>query len=385
MVVAQILPRLQAGSAEVAALAIVRDLAAGGHRAIVVSGIARLDREVPAAGGTHIRLDLASRNPFAMLRDAWRLRDLVRREQIDVLHAWGRAGAWSSWLAARLTGARFVTTYHKGYTEPNIAKRFYNSVMVRGDRVMAMSESIAELIHDRYGTPWDRIHVIQPSLDLERFDPAAVTPDRRDALRRLWGLDHTTRLILLVGRLAPRKGAHVLVHAARRLKARGVKDFVCILVGADQDTSTYAGDLWDLILTTDTADIVRFGGFCDDMPAAYAISTVVVTAAIQAEGLQLPVIEAQAMGVPVIASDLSAGPDALLAVPRVADERAAGYVVKAGDEAGLAAALFGLLARPEPARQAMGARGRAWVTGDLSDGGASGRQIDVYARLVSPR
>jgi glycosyltransferase involved in cell wall biosynthesis len=383
--VLQVLPRLQSGSAEVAALSIVRDLAAAGHAAWIVASGTRLDEEVAAAGGRVLRLDVSSGNPWVMLRNALKLRVLVRRQGIDILHAWDRAGAWSTWLAARLSRTAFVTTCLKGYAEPGRLKRFYTSVMARGDRVLTMSEPIAELIHDRYGTPWDRLRVVQHGLDLARFDPGSVTPDRRFALRQAWGVGPATRVILLVGRLAPRKGAHVLVHAASRLKQRGLKDFVCVLVGADQDSGVYATDLWDLILSTDTADVVRFGGFCADMPAAYAAATVVVTAAIEAEGLQLPVIEAQAMGVPVIASDLSAGPDALLAAPRVAEDRAAGIVVRSGDEAGLAAAMIAVLARPDAARRAMGTRGRAFVVDQFAADAPSARMVDIYADLVAGR
>jgi glycosyltransferase involved in cell wall biosynthesis len=384
MTVAQVLPRLQSGSAEIAALSTVRALVAAGHRAVVVSGGGRLDAAVEQAGGRHVRMDMASQYPWMMLRNALALRAMVRREGVDVLHAWGRAPAWSSWLAARLAGISFVTTYHKGYNETNPLKRIYNGVMARGDRVVAMSESIAELIHDRYGTPWDRIRVAQPDLDLSGFDPDAIAPERIEALRTAWGAEPQTRIVLLVGRLTLRKGAHVLVHAARRLKERGIRDVLCVVLGEDQDRTRYAAEIWDLILSTETADIVRFGGYCEDMPAAYAAASLMVAAAVRAEGLQIPVVEAQAMRLPVIASDLSAGPDVLLAAPRVAEDRAAGWLVKAGDEAGLAAAIVGALAKPAAVRQAMGERGRAWVEAQFIGKSMVGRLLDVYGEIGRP-
>ena len=128
-----------------------------------------------------------------MLRNAFALIAPCARAPLRRIHAHGRAPAWSAYLAARLTGVPFLTTWYKGFREQNAFKRLYNGVMARGDRVIAVSEQLAQLINDRYGTPWERIAVVPCSIDFERFDPADVTRERIEAMRRAWGVKPTPR------------------------------------------------------------------------------------------------------------------------------------------------------------------------------------------------
>src|SRR5437763_2504452 len=116
---------------------------------------------------------------------------------------------------------------------------------------------------------------------MARFDPAAISADRLDVIRRAWGVAPDTKVILVVGRMLRRKGHHVAVQAVHRLKERGLKDFVCVFAGEDQGRTRYTGELWDLVSETGTTDVVRLAGAVDDMPAAYAAATVVVSAAVQ--------------------------------------------------------------------------------------------------------
>jgi glycosyltransferase involved in cell wall biosynthesis len=196
--------------------------------------------------------------------------------------------------------------------------------MARGDYVMAISDQIAELAVERHKINWDRIAVVPACIDFERFDPARVSSDRIEAIRSAWGVRPDTRVVLVVGRMLRRKGHHVVVEAVRRLREMGLKDFMCVFVGEDQRRSRYCGELWDLVLATQTADIIRMAGSTEDLPAAYAAATVVVSAAIQPEGLQRAILEAEAMAKPVVVSDLGAGPDAVLAPPAVSEDRMTG-------------------------------------------------------------
>ena len=267
-------------------------------------------------------LDVADFNPIFIARAALALKRLVREKHCDIIHAHGRAAAWAGHIVARATGVPLVTTWHKGYREQNVFKRLYNSAMVRGERVIAVSDQIAELIAERHGTPATKIAIVPASVDLARFDPAAVAPERIEAMRRNFGVKGDTKVILVVGRMLRRKGHHVAIKAVHRLKASGLKDFVCVFAGEDQGRTHYTGELWDLISATGTADVVRLAGAVEDMPAAYAAATVVVSAAVQPEGLQRAILEAQAMTRPVVVSDLAAGPDVVLAPPAVKPEDA---------------------------------------------------------------
>jgi len=379
-----VVPTLHAGAADAGTIDLVRILRSGGHRVIVVSRGGRLEGEIAAHGGELVRLDVGSHNPLVTIGSAFALARLVRERRCDVVHAHGRASAWSAYLAACMSRVPLLTTWHKGFREQNLFKRIYNSVMVRGERVIAVSDQIAELIVERYGLAAERIAVVPASIDTERFDPAAISTARRDAVRRGWGVTPDTKVVLVVGRMLRRKGHHVAVKAVHRLKDRGLKDFVCVFAGEDQGRTGYTGELYDLISTTGTADVVRLAGALDDMPAAYAAATVVVSAAVQAEGLQRAILEAQAMARPVVVSDLAAGPDVVLAPPAVAEERMTGLRVPAEDETALATALIRLFSLSDVARAAIGTRGRAWVLEHFDAESIERTMLALYAEVSRP-
>ena len=380
-----VVPSLDVGAADAGAVDLVRVLTAAGHHAIVVSRAGRLVADVTAAGGEFIPLNVASNNPIALMRNTARLIRLARERKCDVVHALGRAAGWSAYLAARLRGVPFVTSWYKGFRQQNVFKRAYNGIMARGDRVVAVSEQLAQLINDRYGTPWERITVVPCSIDLARFDPDNVTRERVEAMRRGWGVKAGTKVILIVGRILRRKGHHVVVRAAKRLKDMGMKDFLCVFIGEDRGRSHYTGELWDLVLSTGTMDVIRMAAPVNDMPAAYAAGSVVVSAAVQPEGLQRAILEAQAMARPLIVSDLAAGPDVVLTPPAVPEGRITGLRFQSGDNSGLTAALLRLFAMPEPTRRAIGLRGRDWVLGHFNAPAVAEQTLRLYGELVGSK
>jgi glycosyltransferase involved in cell wall biosynthesis len=194
-----------------------------------------------------------------------------------------------------------------------------------------------------------------------------------------------TRVILVVGRMLRRKGHHVAIKAVHRLKARGLKDFVCVFAGEDQGRTHYTGELWDLISATGTADVVRLAGTVDDMPAAYAAATVVVAAAVQPEGLPRAILEAQAMARPVVVSDLAAGPEVVLAPPAVPEERMTGLRVPTDDDTALAAALIRLFSLSDAVRASIGRRGREWVAGHFDAASIERATLALYAEVARPK
>jgi glycosyltransferase involved in cell wall biosynthesis len=378
-------PSLHAGAADTGAVQLARILASAGHRSIVVSSGGRLVDDVTAAGATFVPMKVDSVNPITIARNALALARIVRTERCDVIHAHARAPGWSAYYAAKRTGVPFLTSWYKGFRQQNLFKRAYNGVMARGDCVVAISDQIAELVVERYKTPWDRITVIPASVDFERFDPARMTPARIDAVRSAWGIQPDTKIVLVVGRMVRRKGHHVVVEAVRRLKEMGLKDFMCVFVGEDQGKSRYSGELWDQVLATGTTDFIRMAGPTDDLPAAFAASTVVVSAAIQPEGLQRTILEAEAMARPVVVSDLGAGPDAVLAPPAVADDRMTGLRFSAGDSIALTTALVRLFSLPPAARAALGARGRAWILANFNTAAAAEPTLRLYEQVAARR
>lgn len=371
-------PTLDGGASDAGAVELTRVLSRAGYRAIVVSQAGRLVADVSAVGARFVPLDVASNNPVLMLRNAFTLMRLARDERCQAIHVFGRSAAWSAIIAARWRGIPLLTSWFKGFREQNIFKRLYNGVMARGDRVIAVSEQIAQLINDRYGTPWDKIAVVPCSIDLGRFDPARVSHERVETMRRAWGVSRDTKVILITGRILRRKGHTLAVKAAKRLKEMGLKDFLFVFVGEDRGRTHYTGELWDLALTTGTMDVIRMAAPVSDMPAAYAAAAVVASAAVQPEGAPRAILEAQAMARPVIVSDLAAGADVVLTAPSVPESRVAGLRFQSGDDAAFAAALLRLFAMPEPNRATLGQRGRDWVLGHFDASTVAEQILRVY-------
>lgn len=377
-----VVPTLDVGAAEIGAVELVRILHGAGHRAIVVARAGRLLADITAAGAEFVPLDVASKNPFVMLRNTAVLIKLARKSDCDIIHALGRAGAWSACAAARMRGIPFVTSWYKGFREQNILKRLYNGVMARGDRVVAGCEQIAQLVNDRYGTPWEKIAVVPCSIDFDRFDLAQVTPERIAAVRQSWGVNDDTKVIMVTGRILRRKGHHVAVRAMQRLKEFGLTNFLCVFVGEDRGHTNYTGELWDLVISTGTMDVIRMASPARDMPAAYCAAAAVVSAAVQPEGVQRAMLEAQAMARPVIVSDLAAGPDVVLTAPAVPESRITGLRFHAGDDRALAAALLQLFSMSKTAVDAMGVRGRDWVLGHFDAGIGAEQMLRLYADVA---
>jgi glycosyltransferase involved in cell wall biosynthesis len=375
-------PTLDVGAADAGAVELTRILCGAGHAVTVVSRAGRLVADITNAGGQFVPLNVDSLNPALMLRNALVLRRLVRDAHCDCIHALGRAGAWSAYFAARMCKVPFVTGWYKGFREQNIFKHHYNGVMARGDRVFVSSEQLAHIVHDRYGTPWSKLAVVPCAVDLARFDPDNVSAARIDAVRKAWGVTPDTKVIVVTGRILRRKGHHVVVRAMQRLKQRGLTNVLCVFVGEDRGATHYTGELWDLVLATGTTACVRMAAPVPDMPAAYAAADVVVSAAIQPEGVQRAILEAQAMAKPVIVSELAAGMDVVLTAPTVPEGRVAGLRVPAGDDAALAGALVRLFAMPAELRAGIGMRGRAWVLEHFNAATIAEQVLTVYADLT---
>jgi glycosyltransferase involved in cell wall biosynthesis len=385
LVVLIAVPTIEAGAADQGALELARILRADGHHAVVVSNGGRLEPSLVASGAESIRLNVASRSPLAILHNAFVLKRVIAQRRCAVVHALARAPAWSALIAARMAGVPFVTTWYNGFREQNIFKHFYNGVMVRGERVIAVSDHIADAVAARYGSASGRIVVVPSRIDFGVFDPALVTPQRVAAARSGWDIGADTRAIVVIGRILRRKGHHVVVRAAERLKEMGLRNFNFVFVGEDPGRSSYAGELWDLVLATRTSDVIRIVGPPDDLPAAYSAAIAVVSPAIQLEGSQRSVLEAMAMARPVIASDLAAGSETILAPPGVAEDRMTGLTFRSGDDRELAAALIRLLSAPESTRLAVGRRGRERAIAQFAAADAATHMLALYGELARLR
>lgn len=365
----QVLPALVSGGVERGTVEIAEAIAGAGFRALVASAGGPLAAEVERVGGVHVTLPLDTKSPLALWRNAASLAALLRAEEVAIIHARSRAPAWSALLAARRTGAHFVTTYHGAYNEGVPGKRLYNSVMARGERVIAVSGFIGELVSTRHGTPRERIRVIPRGVDPRRFDPSRVAAARVLAQREAWGAAPGQPIVLLPGRLTRWKGQGVLVEALARLP--GV---IGVLAGGGGEG--FAQELQDRAAALGLGPRLVLAGHVEAMDVALLAADVVVHASTDPEAFGRTVIEAQAMARPVIASDLG-GPR------ETVEEGATGWRVTPGDPVALAELLGRVLAMPEAEREAVGARARAAVLARFTTRAMQDATLAVYRELLA--
>jgi len=367
----QVLPALRSGGVERGTLEIAEAQIAAGFRAIVASAGGEMVPALEALGAKHITLPLTAKSPWAMWRNAAALAALARAEGVALIHARSRAPAWSALLAARRMGLPFVTTYHGAYNEGFPGKRLYNSVMARGDRVIAISHFIAELIRARHGVEEARLRIIPRGVDLRRFDPALVSAERLAALRAAWGVAEGQPIIMLPARVTRWKGQMVLVEAMAQLPG----DALALLVGDAAERPAFQAELQARIAGLGLQDRVRLVGHATDMPAALMLADVVVHASTDAEAFGRTVIEAQAMARPVIASDLGAPRETVA-------EGITGWRTPPGDAAALAEALSRALAMTDSERAALGARARAAVLSGYTTAAMQAATMATYRELL---
>jgi glycosyltransferase involved in cell wall biosynthesis len=368
-VILQVLPSLVTGGVERGTVEIAQAIAESDGVALVASAGGPLTASIERAGGRHFVMPLESKNPFTIWRNAARLEALIRAEKVTLVHARSRAPAWSAWLACQRTGVHFVTTYHGTYTETLPFKRRYNSVMAKGEIVIAASHYIAELIMAQHGVEEARIRVIPRGVNKAIFDPNAVVADRLIRLSRAWRLPDGMHTVVLPGRLTSWKGQSVLLDAVARMER---KDVCCVLVGSDQGRRHYTNRLLRQAASLGIEDRVRLVGQCDDMPAAMMLSDVVVHASTRPEAFGRVVIEAQAMGRPVVAADMG-GP------VETVEHGVTGWRVPPGDPDTLAEALAYALSLEPADRQALGVRARASVP---TVRGMQEATLDVYEAVL---
>jgi glycosyltransferase involved in cell wall biosynthesis len=257
--------------------------------------------------------------------------------------------------------------------------------MARGDAVIANSAFTRDLILAAHPFAAERVVVIHRGADLRALAPEAVEPARVQRLRRAWGVEPDDRIVLLAARLTPWKGQRVLIEAARLLAQRGLPDVRYVLAGDPQGRQDYVRDLETRIKDAGLEGIVRLVGHCEDMPAAFLAAAAVAVPSTEPEAFGRSAVEAQAMGAPVVVTDIGATPETVLAPPEVAEDERTGWRVPPDDPQALADALAGALSLGASQRDALGSRARRHVERHFSLERMCEGTLEVYSYLLEAR
>ncbi|MEZ5953318.1 MAG: glycosyltransferase family 4 protein [Hyphomonas sp.] len=373
----QVAPELSAGGVERTVLEVTEAIVEAGGRALLASKGGRLEAEFKRLGGELFRMDAKSKNPLVLKANEGKLKRIIADERVSLVHARSRAPAWSAWAAAKAAGIPFVTTYHGAYSGTTGLKLKYNSVMVKGDLVIANSQWIADHVHKVHGVPWDRIVTIPRGVDLKVFDPVMIQPSRIDKVKERWGLKSDPRLVLLLpGRLTEWKGQLVAVEAMGLLAPEERAGLVLVLMGDAQGRDAYQTKIEDAVVAGHLDGQVIIAPHEADMPAAFLASEIVLAPSSRPEAFGRVAAEASAMGRPVIVTDHGGGRETVI-------EGVTGTRVEPGDPQALAGAIRALMTIGQSARAGMGKAGQAHVREHFSKRGLQAATLGVYKRLIA--
>ncbi|MBC7769913.1 MAG: glycosyltransferase family 4 protein [Phycisphaerales bacterium] len=375
--VLQVTPELNAGGVERTTLEIAEAINRAGGLALVASAGGRLEPDLKTAGGELIRLPLQTKNPLIAIANAWKLAALARKRRVGIIHARSRAPAWSAFFAARLTGKPFVTTFHGIYNGRNALKRFYNSIMTRGDAVIANSHYTREHILEQYDVAPERITVIPRGVDLKQFDRAMIKAIDIEITRADWGLapQDARCVVIAPARLTRWKGQLVLIDAVKMIEARRPGALKVILAGDAQGRHGYVSELKGAINAAGLNEVVMLAGHVAQMPIAFAASDIAVFPVIEAEAFGRGAVEAQAMGLPVIATNLGGYTETVV-------EGETGFLVPPGAAHALAGAIERVVDLGPEKRAEMGRNGRTRVRAQYSSAALQTATLAVYQRLL---
>lgn len=374
-VIMQVIPELGPGGAEQGCIDVAAELVRSGSKAIVVSHGGTRVHELTRLGAIHIDLPVHSKNPITIWRNINRLKKLIIHHKVDIVHVRSRAPAWSAIKACKKTDARYMTTCHAPYNISGKAKRFYNSVIARGERVIAISNHVANYLIENYDIDSRNIRLVHRGVALDKFHPTVVRPTQMIKISQEWRLPEGANIILLPGRLTRWKGHHVLIDAMEKIKN---KDVFCVLLGSDQGRTAYREELEKAIQDKDLGGQIRIVDHCNDMPAAYMLSAVVVSASTDPEGFGRIPIEAQAMGRPIIATNHGGAMETVI-------KNETGWLIEPNDANALAAAIEEALRLNDNQRAILATRAMAHIAANFTREKMVDETLNVYAELLQEK
>ena len=326
--VLQVIPKLGYGGAETGCYDIAHYLPENGCKSFIVTSGGELLKFVDKKKVKVFRLPVQSKNPILILINAIILTFIILFNNISIVHARSRAPAWSCLIACKITGRKFVTTFHGTYNFKSSLKKLYNSVMVRSDLIIAGSNFIFSHIKENYSNYLNqkkKLLVVFRGINVDYFDPTTKLETEEKKLLKQWEIEKDKKIILLPGRLTTWKGQEVFIEAINLVNVElGYEAFYAVILGSDQGRDLYKKKLIRLSEQYRLTKQLRFIGHCKDMALAYKVSDIIVSASIEPEAFGRVSVEAQSMEKPIIASNIGGSNET------VVDEKT-GYLFKAGD------------------------------------------------------
>ena len=314
--VLQVIPRLGYGGAETGCYDLAHYLHEQDCKSYIVTSGGELIKYIDKKKVKLIKLPVQSKNPLLILINSIALTLLILFLNISIVHARSRAPAWSCYLATKITRRKFVTTFHGTYNFKNSIKKFYNSIMVKSDVLIAGSNFIFSHISENYQkflNSKKKFLVIFRGINTEYFDSDTIKKKDIDKLKATWKIEDNKKIILLPGRLTAWKGQEMFIEAINLFKQSNPElDFVAVILGDDQGRTVFRKKLERLVEQFNLTQNIKFVDNCNVMPVAYYISDVIVSSSIEPEAFGRVSVEAQAMKKPIIASNIGGSKETVI-------------------------------------------------------------------------
>ena len=352
--VLQVIPKLGYGGAETGCYDIAHYLPENGCESFIVTSGGELTKFVDKKKVKLIKLPVHSKNPLLILINTILLIGIILFFKISIVHARSRAPAWSCLFATKLTNRKFVTTFHGTYNFSGKFKKFYNSVMVRSDLVIAGSNFIFSHIKENYSEflkSQKKFLVIFRGINVDYFDSSTKLENDEKNLLQKWNINDEKKIILMPGRLTSWKGQELFIEAINLVKIElGYEAFHAVILGNDQGRDLYRKKLISLTEQYHLTNQIKFIDHCEDMALAYKVSDIIVSASIEPEAFGRVAVEAQSMEKLIIASNIGGSNETII------DEKT-GFLFKSGDAESLSKKIIHGLTMDETSINLMGKEG----------------------------
>ena len=353
--VLQVIPKLGYGGAETGCYDIAHYLYENDCKSYMITSGGELIKFVNKKKVKLIRLPVQSKNPIIILLNALIISLIILFFNINVVHARSRAPAWSCLLATKITRRKFVTTFHGTYNFKNKLKKFYNSVMVRSNLIIAGSNFIFSHIKEKYSdylSSDKKLLVIFRGINTDYFDPSTTLETDEDNLIKSWQIQVGKKIILFPGRLTAWKGQEMFLEALNKVNTHlGHEAFTAVILGSDQGRDIYKKKLIRLVEQYRLTNQVIFIENCNHMPLAYKISDLAVSASIEPEAFGRISVEAQSMQKPILASNLGGSKETII-------DNKTGLLFETGNSEEMSKKIIELLNLDESTLKQMGIEGR---------------------------
>ena len=353
--VLQVIPKLGYGGAETGCYDLAHYLPENNCSSYIVTSGGELLKFIDKKKVKVIKLPVHSKNPFLMLFNSIALIFIILLNNISIVHARSRAPAWSCLFATKITRRKFVTTFHGTYNFKNSIKKFYNSVMVRSDLIIAGSNFIFSHIDQNYSKYLGikkKFLVIFRGINVDYFDSSTTLNNEENILTSDWEVDRNKKTILMPGRLTAWKGQETFIEALNLVnKELGYDSFNAIILGSDQGRDIYTKKIKRLAEQYRLTSQLKFIEHCKNMPLAYKISDIVVSASVEPEAFGRVAVEAQSMEKPIIASDIGGSNETII-------DNVTGFLFQSGNAEALSKKIIEVLQLDESRLKSIGIEGR---------------------------